>query len=409
MKKSLIIIIIIVLIILILGGLLFYFINKNTAFLKIAGDPDPIWGNNLSEEINPVTLEGPEEFIMEEIGSKRKFNLPKGFNIEIFVTGLEAPRFFTWDDQGNMYVADRNARKIYMISPDGEKIEFDADLLTPHSVYFYNGDLYSGEEDKIVVYKKLDGKGSYENKEVVVSNLPAGGNHVTRTVVVGPDEKLYVSIGSSCNVCEEEDARRAAVVQYDLDGSNEKIFATGLRNSVGLVWQNGQLWSTDNGRDLIGDDLPPEEVNIIKEGEFYGWPYCYGDGIANPEYEDQDNFCKNDTAYPAYNMQAHSAPLGIAFLPEENNWPEIYQNNAFIAFHGSWNRSIPTGYKIVRINTDDPEASAENFISGWLDTNYNAWGRPAGIGFGPDGAMYISDDKLGVIYKINFNNEKQKE
>src|SRR5262249_33181191 len=150
-------------------------------------------------------------------------------------------------------------------------------------------------------------------KEVIIPSLPTAG-HVTRTVVVGPDDKLYVSIGSSCNVCEESDPRRAAVVQYSLDGQQQQIFASGLRNSVGIVFHKDaqgiyDLWSVDNGRDNIGDDLPPDEVNILQAGDNYGWPYCYGKNIPNPEYPDRTEYCQNQTQPPLYELQAHSAPL----------------------------------------------------------------------------------------------------
>ena len=287
-----------------------------------------------------------------------------------------------------------------------QSIIIDQGLNNPSSIDFYNGDLYMGETDKVVVYKNLTTSGTFTEKKVLVTGLPTGG-HITRTVRVGPDEKLYVSIGSSCNVCEEADQRRGAVMQYNLDGTNGVIYAKGLRNSVGILFAKGpfpeeQFWSVDMGRDLIGDDLPPEEVNIIEKDQHYGWPYCYGLAVANPEYPDKTNFCQEQTELPLFQMQAHSAPLGLIFPNQQSTFPDELDSNLFIAFHGSWNRSIPTGYKIVRLKVDNPHTAPINFITGWLDESGKVWGRPAGINFDQNGVLYISDDQAGVIYRVTY-------
>lgn len=160
----------------------------------------------------------------------------------------------------------------------------------------------------------------------------------------------------------------------------------------------------NNGRDLIGDDLPPEEVNIVEQGKHYGWPYCYGQGITNPEYNDRGDFCKNETEFPAYEMQAHSAPLGMSFSPDiNNNFPKNLEDNLFIGFHGSWNRSVPTGYKVVRIDLESEDSNTLNFVTGFLDNSGSAWGRPVDVGFDSRGYMYISDDRAGAIYCVSYN------
>jgi glucose/arabinose dehydrogenase len=235
--------------------------------------------------------------------------------------------------------------------------------------------------------------------ETVISGLPSGG-HGTRTIGFGPDGKLYLAIGSSCNVCEEDDERRAAILRFNADGSDQELYASGLRNTVGFTWNpmNGELWGVDNGRDGLGDDLPPEEVNNILQGKNYGWPYCYGSWQVDPEFEDdrqQARFCEA-TEPPLVEMQAHSAPLGLRFLSDPA-WPAAWQGNLFIAFHGSWNRSVPTGYKVVRV---DREGRVEDFITGWLDEDSgDAWGRPVDILFA-NNRMYISDDSSGSIYMV---------
>ena len=201
------------------------------------------------------------------------------------------------------------------------------------------------------------------------------------------------------------------MMEFNPDGSGQKIFAKGLRNAVGLAVnpKTDTVWVTVNGRDWLGDDLPPEViVDLGKDGGDFGWPYCYGDRVPDPNFtKSGDDRCKNVTR-PKVQMQAHSAPLGLAFY-EGSEFPAEYRNNIFVAFHGSWNRSVPTGYKVVRVKIDDqgqPVGGAEDFITGWLapgETKKGRWmGRPVGIVFGGDGAMYLSDDAGGVIYRITY-------
>lgn len=270
-------------------------------------------------------------------------------------------------------------------------------LRTPSGIAFHNGEVWVAEETRITKYPYRGG-GRVGNQTTVISGFPTGGHH-TRTIGFGPDGKLYVAIGSSCNVCEESDRRRAAILRYNPDGTGEEIFAEGLRNTVGFVWHNSQeIWGVDNGRDLIGDDLPPEEINMIKQGKHYGWPYCYGRGVPNPEYKNRLEFCQS-TEFPVVEMQAHSAPLGLRFF-ESGGWPERYHGNLFIAFHGSWNRTVPTGYKIVRVDTT---RRVHDFITGWLDqATGKAWGRPVDVLFVGDD-LFISDDYAGRIYRVSLN------
>jgi glucose/arabinose dehydrogenase len=209
----------------------------------------------------------------------------------------------------------------------------------------------------------------------------------------------------------EKDPRRAAVMEFNPDGSGQKIFAKGLRNAVGLAVnpKTDTVWVTVNGRDWLGDDLPPETIyDLGKDGGDAGWPYCYGDRVRDSNFtKPGDNRCQQ-AIEPKVQMQAHSAPLGLAFY-EGSEFPADYRNNIFVAFHGSWNRSVPTGYKVVRVKLDDkgqPQGGAEEFITGWLapgETKKGRWmGRPVGIVFGGDGAMYLSDDASGVIYRITY-------
>lgn len=358
----------------------------------------------------------PEKFREGVFSQSRFLNLPNGFEISVFDAGYTKARGMDFDEEDRLYVTDSN---LYTVKPKGgevfvvvdsngdgiadQKNLVEAGLQTPHGIDYYQGDLYVGEEGQVIVYRNIQEDGSYSLKEVLIENLPTGGGHVTRTVVISADEKIYVSVGSSCNVCEEGNPKRSAILKYNLDGSGEEIHAEGLRNTVGMAFdKQGTLWGVNNGRDRLGDDLPGEEVNIIQKGNHYGWPYCYGNGVVDTTFSGREDFCKNQTTNPTYQMQAHSAPLGIAFYPNETRFPQELNNNMFITFHGSWNRTVPTGYKVVRINSNDTNAQTVNFITGWLKNDGNAWGRPVDVKFDSRGDMYISDDEAGAIYKVTY-------
>lgn len=278
-------------------------------------------------------------------------------------------------------------------------IVFARGLNRPHGLAFFQGALYVAETDKVVRLTDSDGDLRADRKEIIVPDLPSGGGHWTRTIGFGLDGKMYVSVGSSCNVCEEKDPRRAAILRFNPDGTGAEIFARGLRNSVGFIWhpQTGEIWATDNGRDWLGDDLPPEEVNIVRAGAHYGWPYCYGNRIVDKEYNRRD-FCAG-TVPPVVEIQAHSAPLGLSFYTG-SQFPAEYRGNLFVALHGSWNRSTPTGYKLVRIPVEgNKPGQVEDFATGWLSSG-SAWGRPVQPVVGPDGSLFLSDDRAGIIYRI---------
>ena len=268
--------------------------------------------------------------------------------------------------------------------------------------------LYIAEEDRISSVR-LDAKGFPEGDLQKIIGLPQGGRHYTRTIGFGPDGRLYMSIGSTCNVCVEQDDRVAKILSLNKDGSDFKEFAEGLRNSVFFQWHpvTDQMWATEMGRDMLGDDLPPDEINIISEGKDYGWPYCYGNNIHDTDFDGSVEAGKRcHTAEPSFiDIPAHSAPLGLAFIPPIKNWPEEYHYDLLIAYHGSWNRSVPTGYKIVRYDLDKNGGynGVNDFISGWLDEGETVLGRPVDIIILEDGTMYISDDRAGVIYRVEYH------
>src|SRR5208337_4939045 len=346
---------------------------------------------------------------------------PPGFHISVFAAEVNGARMLVFSPGGVLLASESGEGKVVAL-PDpkhagkaARTVAVLAGLNEPHGLAFYEGKLYVAENDNVRRYD-WDEANLRASNPVKLAELPTGGGHSTRSILFHGG-KMYISAGSSCNACIEKDPRRATVMEFNPDGSGQKLFAKGLRNAVGLAVnpKTDTVWVTVNGRDWLGDDLPPETIyDLGKDGGDAGWPYCYGDRVPD------SNFAKGDAAAPAneavcknvlepkVQMQAHSAPLGLAFY-EGTQFPAEYQNNIFLAFHGSWNRSVPTGYKVVRVKLDDrgqPQGGAQDFITGWLapgETKRGQWmGRPVGILFGDDGTMYLSDDAAGVIYRITY-------
>ncbi len=330
--------------------------------------------------------------------------VPAGFTISLFADNLGGVRFLALGP-GDVVYASRPGKGVVLRLPDANHdgvadtaITVVSGLNQPFGLAFRGDTLYVAETNEVVRFTP-GGGGWSATKAVLVPNLPSGSGHSTRTILFGPDNAMYVAIGSSCNLCEESDPRRAAVVRYNLDGSGEHVFATGLRNSVGLAFNptTGELWATNNDRDNLGDDLPPEHLNIIKAGKYYGWPQCYLPNKPNPEYSDAN--CAG-VEPPALTVQAHSAPLGLAFYTG-TRFPADYRGDAFMTFHGSWNRSVPTGAKVVRVHVQNGKpASVEDFITGWQLPDGSRWGRPVSLLVLPDGSLLVSDDMGGRIWRV---------
>ncbi len=354
-----------------------------------------------------VSGQAPDGLVPQEIAGRTLYVRP-GFRISLFADNLGGVRNLALGPGGVVYASLQGAGKVVRLADangDGvaEVTEVATGLDGPFGIAFRGDTMYVGEETR--VRRWIPGNPA---PQTVVSGLPSGG-HSTRTVVFGRDGYLYLAVGSSCNVCDESDPRRAAVTRYNADGTGEHRFATGLRNSVGLAIHptTGELWATNNDRDNIGgmntrvtDDLPPERLNVIKDGKFYGWPQCYLPGQRNPEYPSAN--C-SAVEPPAITFQAHSAPLGMAFYTG-SKFPG-YQGDAFVAFHGSWNRSVPTGAKVVRVRMQNGKAvSSEDFVTGWQLGNGSRWGRPVAPLALPDGSLLISDDSGGRVWRVTYGN-----
>ena len=348
--------------------------------------------------------------------------LPRGFSISVYADKLVNPRVMIFDQGGNIIVSVPSEGKVILIpNKSNSKINKPITLLgglnRPHGLAFYCKDdckLYVAETNAVSVY-------DYDFNNLTLTNrkklfdLPSGGNHFSRTLLIeniDGEDKLLIAVGSSCNVCNETNMFRAKILSSNLDGNDLKVFSSGLRNSVFMAKNpvSKQIWATEMARDLLGDDIPPDEINIIQQNKNYGWPICYGKNIHDTDFDKNTyirNPCMEPYEIPSYiDIPAHSAPLGLAFAPMGLSWPEEYKNSLYVAFHGSWNRTVPTGYKVVRYKLDSKgeiiNENAEDFISGWL-TKSGASGRPVDILFDEKLGMFISDDKAGVIYLVSYN------
>ncbi len=336
------------------------------------------------------------------------FTVPEGFNVGIFAR-MQHPRVMKFTQAGDMVVSSMRPGKVVLIKADRDgdgasdgQITLLEGLNAPHGIALHGGYLYVAETGRIIRYAFDSEAGAITGpQELIFDGLPQGGGHFTRTIEFGPDGMLYVSIGSSCNVCIEEDALRATMVQMTADGDDVQIYATGLRNSVGFDWQpgSGNLFATDNGRDWLGDDTPHCELNMIEQGKDYGWPYAYDDKVVDPDYG-VDNLDKVAASTGlTHGFGAHRAPLGIRFLLAGLE-PEGYEGAALVALHGSWNRSTLAGYKVVSLHlAGDGAVTQRDFLTGF-EKDGDVIGRPADVVQGPDGAIYIADDYAATIYKV---------
>jgi glucose/arabinose dehydrogenase len=336
--------------------------------------------------------------------------LPAGFKIDVYAE-VENARSMALSPSGTIFVGNRNGDKVYAIKDtDGDfkadkKWELASGLNMPNGVAFKDGDLYIAEVSKISRLQGIESKLANPGKPVTVyDKYPTETHHGWKYIAFGPDGKLYVPVGAPCNICESKDPQYASITRMNADGTGVEVFASGVRNTVGFTWhpQTKDIWFTDNGRDMLGDDTPPCELNVAtKPGQHFGYPYCHGGNITDPEFGSKKPCA--DFVKPAQNLGAHVAPLGLKFYGG-NQFPAAYQGSLFIAEHGSWNRSKKSGYQISLVKVNGGKASSyETFASGWLDpSSQKVWGRPVDVVILPDGSMLVSDDQADVIYRISY-------
>lgn len=364
--------------------------------------------------------------------------LPPGFSLNVFSQlhpagggHLRGPRMLAFGPDGHLYLSLGQDNQVVMLPDrdhDGradEVITVADHLNTPQGLVFVGSQLYVANQDGVVRLEQDHGRWPARAATQIISDLPTGG-HTTKSLKLGPDGYLYLNVGSSCNVCVEDDPRRATLLRYRLDGqpagalatlgrhAPSAIWASGLRNSQGFAWhpQTGALYATNNGADMrsgvkggaVNDDLPPEHFNRIEPGQHYGWPHCWGARVTDPNFPGPAGFC--DTMQPpALTFPAHTTPIGMTFLDQATAFPAEYRHDALVALHGSWNRAEPAGYKVARVRFEGGQPVAvTDFISGWLNAS-GAWGRPVDVAVGPDGALYVSDDRAGMIYRVLYRKD----
>jgi glucose/arabinose dehydrogenase len=417
--------------------LTFVFAGSGKVLTGQSQSSTPIFLPMVQQDIGALTVPPDDE-------ATRRISVPAGFTVRIFAEGLNQPRLMTVGPDGWVYVAEMNAGRIVRLPDrDGNKLadglEVVATALTsPHNLEWFNGQLYVAETGSISRLVDQNSDGFYETRLTVTDNIPGFGGHSTRTLHFGPDGKLYVSAGSTCNFCDETDPRRAAILRFNPDGSipsdnpfasdpdprKQPLWAWGLRNSVDFLWNPaGVLWADHMGSDQLGDDIPPEEIIIpVQANHSHGWPYCYTPvlGVNSPtQAEVRDTrialpagFTCGQAVPALFTSPAHSAPLGMV-SGEDSQFPAEYRDDIFVAFHGSWNTSAASyrDCKVERIIVENGTVTgSQTFANGWRQVGSscgatNSWGRPAGVVFGADGSLYISDDKNGRILRVTYTGQ----
>jgi glucose/arabinose dehydrogenase len=335
--------------------------------------------------------------------------LPEGFRIEMFADDVPNARSMALGEK-TLFVGTRAEGKVYAIPLEesdtglraGPAITLARNLNMPNGVAFRDGDLYVAAVKRLIRFENIEARLDDPSSKVIYDKYPTATHHGWRYLAFGPDGMLYLQIGAPCNVCDEPGY--GVITRINPDGSGREDFVFGVRNSIGFTWhpETEDMWFTDNGRDWLGDDLPSCELNIASEaGMDFGFPYCHGGDTLDPDFG-EGRSC-NEFTPPVLQLGAHVAPLGLRFYPG-GMFPESFDGQLFIALHGSWNRSEPVGYKVMRVSLDgNTPVDYEPFAEGWLEGG-EAWGRPVDIIFLADGSMLISDDRAGVIYRVTYDN-----
>ncbi len=364
---------------------------------------------------NAVVEETEEIGINSLLGLElERLQMPDGFNIEVYGRVKNA-RSMVMGENGTLFIGNRAGGSVYAVrDTDGdfkidERYELISGLNMPNGVAFKDGSLYVAEVSKLWRFDDIENNLANPKDPVLIyDDFPKDRHHGWKYIAFGPDGKLYVPVGAPCNICESKNEYYTSIIQMDADGSNREIYATGVRNTVGFTWhpETQKLWFTDNGRDMMGDDTPPCELNqATAAGQHFGYPYCHGGGIQDPEFGEKRD-CSEFVA-PAQNLGPHVAPLGLKFYTG-SMFPEEYKNKIIIAEHGSWNRSKEaghTGHKLTLVSEENGTGTSySDFISGFLRSETNtAWGRPVDILVLEDGSILVSDDLSGTIYRITYS------
>lgn len=370
-------------------------------------------GKEKIGDIRPALL--PSQNLADKIIESQKvgekptlpITIPSGYSIGVFAKGVTGARDLQFTEGGTLLVSLMASGEVWALpdrNNDGvadEAKKLLTGLRRPHGLAFYNGQLFVAEETKVTRY-------SFDEADLIASNenklfdLPSGGRHFSRSLLFDRNGSLYISLGSTCDTCVEKEEFISTVLISDSKGKKPRVYSRGLRNAVFLALKpnSNEIFVTEMGRDFLGDDSPPDEINVLKDGADYGWPFCYGMKVTDrTQREPREEFCQT-TESPFYEIPAHSAPLGLAFI-QSPQFDDDLQGDLLVSYHGSWNRSTPSGYKVVKISMKS-EPYEEDFITGFLQGK-DALGRPVDLTFDKAGSLFISDDKAGAVYKMVKN------
>lgn len=390
------------------------------ALLAAAGLPAAAQVKGTSGQYSDATIQGSvlEPRPLGESDDAKLTGMlkaPAGFKVAVFARGLVNPRMLAVAPDGTLYATRRTVGDVVMIrdtDKDGKADEVKTVASRPgmHGIALDGAQVFLATVNDVYV-APVNGDGTFGELKRIISDLPDAGQHPNRTLKVGPDGRLYVSVGSTCNACAENNPENATMLRASKDGASRTIFASGLRNTIGFDWEpgTGRLFGADHGIDWLGDEEQPEELNLIEQNKKYGWPYIYAFSSFNPQDNPPEGmtlaeWAKQSTE-PLLGYTAHSAPMQMAFS-EGGGWPAEYRGDAFIAMRGSWNRRPPSGYEVVRVDFERGKpVKMEPFLSGFLQEGgegYEFLGRPTGLAFGPDGAMFVADDTNGIVYRVSY-------
>lgn len=383
----------------ILQSLMFVFL---LIFISCKGNVNPpVKSSELESEIGGLPLD--------------RLNLPDGFKIDIYADNVTNARSMSLAGDGTLYVGTRSHGSVYALKDTDGDFKVDKkyvlwkDGLMPNGVAYRDGDLYLAEVNRILKFNDIANQlDNPQEPEIIYDQYPTERHHGWKYIAFGPDGRLYVPVGAPCNICKSDEIY-ASITSINPDGTDLRIEQHGVRNTVGFTWhpETNELWFTDNGRDMLGDDLPACELNYApKRGLHFGYPYCHQGDLPDPDFGNERP-C-SDFVAPAANLGAHTAPLGVEFM-KSKAFPDAYKNKIFMAEHGSWNRSKKIGYRISMVEESNGTASDYRpFIDGWLDEDLDeAWGRPVDMEWMPDGSLLISDDFADVIYRVSYTKKNE--
>jgi glucose/arabinose dehydrogenase len=362
---------------------------------------EQIQRNNLisKEFVEEPILNGLKPQIINIQEKKQTLYLPEEFKISVLSQGFESPQFVKSDDKGNLFVTDNKANTLWIVpvqNPQEPKV-VDNKLKGIMTLYWYEGSVFVLTDTKLIQYIDIQSDGSYKERKTLIDNLPRPKDNTYHTIAI-KNSRIYIAIPANCETCKSKDKKFGSIMSYAIDGSDEKLFAQGLKQITDIVAEENNLIVADMGRTGISTQLPAVEINKIVEGKDYGWPYCYGDANTDPKYTEQTDFCKNKAESSITELPKGNGLAGFNIIP--NTFFNKFANQYVFIYQGGQNKYIPKGYKVV-IKDINKDSTAKNFITGWLLEDGNAWGSPKGVAFDNNGNMIITDQQNGLLYKVS--------